>query len=83
MDAAKQRLRPLDKNSIMAVVSTVLSCIKQHVTERLQKPSIGGPSKPYERASVIAEDVLVAIKQDPLGTDLALALLSMAASSYR
>ncbi len=49
-------------------------------------PSLFTYSRPRAgsvRAQLAAEAVLAAIKEDPLGVDLVLALLSMAVSSYR
>ncbi|CBN75069.1 poly (ADP-ribose) polymerase family, member 8 [Ectocarpus siliculosus] len=85
-EAANGRLRPLSCNSVRAVVTTVLQCVKREaasasVLSSGDKGAEGGGGA--ARARLAAEAVLAAIKEDPLGADLVLALLSMAVSSYR
>ncbi|CAN0564641.1 unnamed protein product, partial [Ectocarpus sp. 12 AP-2014] len=86
-EAANGRLRPLSCNSVRAAVTTVLQCVKREagsasVLSSGDKGTEGGGGGAAQARSA-AEAVLAAIKEDPLGADLVLALLSMAVSSYR
>eukprot|EP00752_Nemacystus_decipiens_P011404 g10128.t1 len=78
-EAANDRLRPLSCNSVLAVVTTALQCAKRELPPLTSSPAGVGAA----RAQLAAEAILCAVKEDPLGADLGLALLSMAVSSYR
>ncbi|CAM9142881.1 unnamed protein product [Laminaria digitata] len=80
-EAANERLRPLSCNSVLAVVTTVLQCVKREAPS-IQAHLLDERSS-ADRALAAAEAVVFAIKEDPLGADLSLALLGMAVSSYR
>ncbi|CAB1117710.1 unnamed protein product [Ectocarpus sp. CCAP 1310/34] len=84
-EAANGRLRPLSCNSVRAAVTTVLQCVKREAGSAsvLSSGDKGAEGGGAARARLAAEAVLAAIKEDPLGADLVLALLSMAVSSYR
>lgn len=81
VEAANDRLRPLSCNSVLAVVTTVLKCVKRDAPNFQTKVSnsISGAT----RAIMAAEAVVSAIKEDPLAADLVLAFFGMAVSSYR
>lgn len=80
-EAANERLRPLSCNSVLAVVTTVLQCVKREAP-RIQAHSLH-ESSILNPARLAAGAVVSAIKEDPLGADLLLTFLGMAVSSYR
>lgn len=84
-EATNDRLRPLASNSVLAVVKTVLACVKREMLDTSwgRRLVSVAPSSPPDAAVVGARAILAAIREDPVGADLALTLLSMAVSSYR
>lgn len=80
-ESANERLRPYMQNSILAIVNVVLQCVKRVTLG--DQPRLSSRTEDDARALMAAEDVLTVIRGDPLGADLALALFSMAMSSYR
>lgn len=89
-EAANKNLLPVSCNSILSVTTTILKCIKRDIqddpqsSDPLEDASTTSVVCSHEtRAKIAAKVVVEAVKEDVIGADLALALFSLAVSSYR